>query len=128
MTKIYYIDASVNYNFSDHRNDIIIIDKNVLDYPKAHDYVIEHELEHSRIGDDLIGQILHEIKNDYTIHVSNSEVSKSLNKYFEENKVARPRGETLEVLRHLWLLFLILPIATIDTYLRFTQKQIFERP
>lgn len=108
--KIIYRDLDSRWNCCDTENGIVFIDKNILNYPKAHEYVVEHELKHMRIGENLLGQIKHELRNDLFLHFSLSEEARQLREYIQEQGRESGVGEILKAWRSIWML-LILPLS-----------------
>ena len=77
----YVENGGTTMNFYNPHRDQVILDKNLLNYPNAHDYIKSHELKHQQIGFNLKEQIKHDFKNDLFLYFSTSEEAKEVREY-----------------------------------------------
>ena len=61
MTKIIYVDHSIGNNFGEH----IEINENLKLYPELHDYVLKHELGHTKNPTFTIKDAAHDLGGEF---------------------------------------------------------------
>lgn len=120
-TEIVYVPGAVNhYKYS---HDVIVLDERLKDYPKAHEYIKKHELEHAKHGKPenrgLIDLLKFEFRNDLAYYFSDSEEVNEVRDYLEktksENRLSRftsLKFSLADSIRSLWdaILGLIQPL------------------
>lgn len=88
--KIQHVDSEIS-NYYDEKRHTIIIDEKLVEYPKAHRFVLEHELEHSEVDETRLGigalkNAWIDTKEAYNIALKWKEAVKELDEYRDEVK------------------------------------------
>lgn len=87
-TEIVYVPGAENHYKYDH--DVIVLDERLKAYPKAHEYIKNHELEHARHGKPenrgFLELIRLELRTDIDHYFSDSDVLEEVHEYFEEKR------------------------------------------
>lgn len=114
-TEIVYVPGAVNrYDYS---YDVIVLDRALKEYPKAHDAILEHELKHvqNSKGSDrwLVDLIRIEWREDLRHYLGNSEEASEIRDYYKMREAKYSSGwatsiETKVVhnIRPFWCIFL----------------------
>lgn len=99
---VYYAPGAANmYNPDAHA---IILDKDLLDHPRAHEHILEHELEHARNAPQSCRELIrHEFRNDAEHHFATTEDIQAVRKYYADcDDDVDPRIVVVNHVRALW--------------------------
>ncbi|QCW05245.1 hypothetical protein [Natrinema pallidum] len=100
-TEIVYVPGAENHYKYDH--DVIVLDERLQAYPKAHEYIKNHELEHATHGGLETGGLLAllrlEWRTDLDHYFADDETIAEVREYFEERR-ERERIPPLTAAKH----------------------------
>jgi predicted SAM-dependent methyltransferase len=114
-TEIVYVPGAENHYKYEH--DVVVLDERLKDYPKAHEHIKNHELEHAKHGKSgggFVALLRLEFQSDVDYHFGDSEAIEEVKDYLETERKQDRRHPAIAVkfslvyfLRKLWDLALL---------------------
>lgn len=95
--EVRYIPGTQNrYSYED---DVILLDENLKEYPRAHDEVLEHERQHAKPEcKTLLGFLRHEFRTDLRFYFDSDDQVEEVRRYYRNRSDSR-----LDIRTHLVL-------------------------
>lgn len=104
---VYYVPGAINHYKYDY--DVIVLDEELKDYPKAHDLILRHEQRHAtEEGSTFLGLLRHEFESDVEFYLGSGEAVEEARRYYRKRDdgslpvATRWKCDVANALRNLW--------------------------